>query len=84
MRYSNRVLMFETGHFATLWYNIALAFGLDVDFVPTNWRHGVMPEIVAEKLAEDKTHQIKSVMVVHNETSTGDSEPRRIDAAIED
>ena len=67
----DRVLMFETGHFATLWYNIALAFGLEVDFVPTNWRHGVMPEIVAEKLAEDKTHQIKSVMVVHNETSTG-------------
>ena len=67
----DRVLMFETGHFATLWYNIALALDLEVDFVPTNWRHGVMPEIVAEKLAEDKTHQIKSVMVVHNETSTG-------------
>ena len=67
----DKVLMFETGHFATLWYNIALALGLEVDFVPTNWRHGVMPEIVAEKLAEDKTHQIKSVMVVHNETSTG-------------
>jgi alanine-glyoxylate transaminase/serine-glyoxylate transaminase/serine-pyruvate transaminase len=67
----DKVLMFETGHFATLWYNIALALGLEVDFVPTNWRHGVKPEIVAEKLAEDKTHQIKSVMVVHNETSTG-------------
>jgi alanine-glyoxylate transaminase/serine-glyoxylate transaminase/serine-pyruvate transaminase len=67
----DRVLMFETGHFATLWYKIALAFGLKVDFVPTNWRHGVKPEIVAEKLAEDKAHQIKSVMVVHNETSTG-------------
>ena len=67
----DKVLMFETGHFATLWYNIALALGLEVDFVSTNWRHGVMPEIVAEKLAEDKTHQIKSVMVVHNETSTG-------------
>jgi len=67
----DRVLMFETGHFATLWYKIALAFGLEVDLVPTNWRHGVKPEIVAEKLAEDKARQIKSVMVVHNETSTG-------------
>ena len=60
----DRVLMFETGHFATLWYKIALAFGLEVDFVPTNWRHGVKPEIVAEKLAQDKTRQIKAVMVV--------------------
>ena len=67
----DKVLMFETGHFAALWRNIAAAFGLKVDFVPTNWRHGVRPEIVEEKLAEDKTHQIKSVMVVHNETSTG-------------
>ena len=67
----DKVLMFETGHFATLWRNIATAFGLEVDFVPTNWRHGVRPEIVEEKLSGDKNHQIKSVMVVHNETSTG-------------
>jgi len=67
----DKVLMFETGHFATLWRNIATAFGLEVDFVPTNWRHGVRPEIVEKKLSEDKNHQIKSVMVVHNETSTG-------------
>jgi alanine-glyoxylate transaminase/serine-glyoxylate transaminase/serine-pyruvate transaminase len=67
----DKVLMFETGHFATLWHNIALEFGLEVDFVSTNWRHGVKPEIVEEKLAEDKNHRIKSVMVVHNETSTG-------------
>ena len=67
----DRVLMFETGHFATLWRNIAAAFGLEVDFIPTNWRHGVKPEVVEEKLAQDRDHQIKSVMVVHNETSTG-------------
>jgi alanine-glyoxylate transaminase/serine-glyoxylate transaminase/serine-pyruvate transaminase len=67
----DRVLMFETGHFATLWRNMAVALGLEVDFVPTDWRHGVDPEIVAQKLAEDKDHRIKSVMAVHNETSTG-------------
>ena len=67
----DKVLMFETGHFATLWRNIAAAFNLEVDFVPTNWRHGVQPELVEEKLVADKDHQIKSVMVVHNETSTG-------------
>jgi alanine-glyoxylate transaminase/serine-glyoxylate transaminase/serine-pyruvate transaminase len=67
----DKVLMFETGHFATLWHNMAVALGLEVDFVPTDWRHGVDPDIVEQKLVEDKNHQIKSVMAVHNETSTG-------------
>ena len=67
----DKVLMFETGHFATLWHNMATALGLEVDFVPTDWRHGVDPEVVEQKLAEDKSHRIKSVMAVHNETSTG-------------
>lgn len=67
----DKVLMFETGHFATLWYTMAKKFGLEVDFVPTNWRHGVDPQVVEQKLSEDKEHRIKSVNVVHNETSTG-------------
>ena len=67
----DKVLMFETGPFATLWRNIAAALGLEVDFVPTDWRHGVDPGVVEEKLVEDRDHRIKSVMAVHNETSTG-------------
>ena len=67
----DKVLMFETGHFATLWANMARKFGLEVDFVPTNWRHGADPQIVLEKLKKDKGHLIKSVNIVHNETSTG-------------
>jgi alanine-glyoxylate transaminase/serine-glyoxylate transaminase/serine-pyruvate transaminase len=67
----DRVLMFETGHFATLWKNKADKLGLTVDFVPGDWRHGVAPAVVADKLSADKGHEIKSVMVVHNETSTG-------------
>jgi len=67
----DKILMFETGHFATLWHNMAVALRLEVDFVPTDWRHGVDPDIVEQKLAEDKDHRIKSVMAVHNETSTG-------------
>ena len=67
----DKVLMFETGHFATLWYKMARKFGLEVDFVPTNWRHGVDPQIVEEKLKEDTQGRIKSVNIVHNETSTG-------------
>ena len=67
----DRVLMFETGHFATLWKNKAERLGLVVDFVSGDWRHGVDPAVVEEKLSVDTAHAIKSVMVVHNETSTG-------------
>ena len=67
----DKVLMFETGHFATLWYKMAKKFGLEVDFVPTNWRHGADPQIVEDKLRADTEKKIKSVNIVHNETSTG-------------
>jgi alanine-glyoxylate transaminase/serine-glyoxylate transaminase/serine-pyruvate transaminase len=67
----DRVLMFETGHFATLWLNMAKRLGLDPVFVPGDWRHGVDPAQVEAKLAEDKGRHIKAVMAVHNETSTG-------------
>ncbi len=67
----DRVLMFEIGHFATLWRGMAARLGLQVDFVPGDWRHGVDPEIVESKLAEDRAHSIKAVAVVHSETSTG-------------
>jgi len=67
----DRVLMFETGHFAVLWRNVALNLSLDVDFVPADWRHGVDPSVVEKKLTEDRGRKIKAVAVVHNETSTG-------------
>ena len=66
-----RVLMFETGHFATLWRKIAEKLGLVVDFVPGDWHTGVDPAVVASRLGEDPAHTIKAVLVVHNETSTG-------------
>jgi alanine-glyoxylate transaminase/serine-glyoxylate transaminase/serine-pyruvate transaminase len=67
----DRILMFETGHFATLWKEVALRFGLRVDFVPGSWRTGVDPAEVEARLAADTAHEIKAVAVVHNETSTG-------------
>jgi alanine-glyoxylate transaminase/serine-glyoxylate transaminase/serine-pyruvate transaminase len=67
----DKVLMFETGHFATLWQQMAVRWGLDVEFVPNDWRHGVDPEQVEERLGADREHKIRAVMVVHNETSTG-------------
>jgi alanine-glyoxylate transaminase/serine-glyoxylate transaminase/serine-pyruvate transaminase len=67
----DRILMFETGHFATLWRNMAQRLGLDVQFVQGDWRHGVDPEVVESTLREDHGHALKAVAVVHNETSTG-------------
>jgi alanine-glyoxylate transaminase/serine-glyoxylate transaminase/serine-pyruvate transaminase len=67
----DRVLMFETGQFATLWRNVAESFGLVVDFVPGDWRHGIDATVVEAKLTEDARYEIKAVMCVHNETSTG-------------
>jgi len=67
----DKVLMFETGHFATMWRNLAVRLGLQVDFVPGDWRRGVDPAVVETQLAEDRGRAIKAIMVVHNETSTG-------------
>src|SRR5579884_3685896 len=67
----DKVLMFETGHFATLWREMAVKLGLNTEFVPGDWWHGVDPAVVEAKLADDRRHEIKAVAVVHNETSTG-------------
>ena len=66
----DKVLMAETGQFAVLWRGIADKFKLDVDFVPGDWRHGADIAAIEQRLAADKAHKIKAVMVVHNETST--------------
>jgi alanine-glyoxylate transaminase/serine-glyoxylate transaminase/serine-pyruvate transaminase len=67
----DRVLMVETGHFATLWQQMARRWSIETDFIPGDWRHGASPEMIEAKLAEDHAHTFKAVMVVHNETSTG-------------
>jgi alanine-glyoxylate transaminase/serine-glyoxylate transaminase/serine-pyruvate transaminase len=67
----DRVLMAETGQFAALWHKLATRLGLVVDFIPGDWRHGVDPAQVEQRLREDTAHTIKAVCVVHNETSTG-------------
>ena len=83
----DRVLMFETGHFSALWREVAIRFGLDVDYVAGDWRHGVDADMLELKLNEDRENRtIKAVAVVHNETSTGvtsriDEVRRRLDRA---
>jgi alanine-glyoxylate transaminase/serine-glyoxylate transaminase/serine-pyruvate transaminase len=67
----DKILMFETGHFATEWCQAARRYKINVDFVPGDWRTGADPKIVEKKLREDKNHEIKAVLVTHNETSTG-------------
>jgi alanine-glyoxylate transaminase/serine-glyoxylate transaminase/serine-pyruvate transaminase len=80
----DRVLMYETGQFASLWRAMAGRFGLQVDWVPGDWRHGVDPADVEARLRADPDRTIKAVMLVHNETSTGvTSRVAEIRAAID-
>ncbi len=75
------VLMYETGHFASLWQKMATRLGLRTEFLalpgsddtglPLSWRHGVQANLIEERLKRDTGHEIKAVCVVHNETSTG-------------
>lgn len=82
----DRVLMFETGHFATLWKNMAARLGLTPEFIESDWRSGVDPNQIEQRLRADTAREIKAVCVVHNETSTGVTSPvaevrQAIDAA---
>ena len=67
----DKVLMFETGHFASLWQELAGKLGLEIEFVDGDWRSGVNAGQVEEKLRADNGHTYKAVCMVHNETSTG-------------
>jgi alanine-glyoxylate transaminase/serine-glyoxylate transaminase/serine-pyruvate transaminase len=67
----DHVVMAETGHFATLWRRMADRLGLNVEFLPGDWRHGADPGAIEARLSQDRAHLIKAVAVVHNETSTG-------------
>lgn len=82
----DKVLMYETGHFATLWKSMAERLGVNAEFIQGNWRGGADPDQIEALLNEDKAQEIKAVCVVHNETSTGSVSPiaavrKSIDAA---
>ena len=65
------VLMCETGHFSTLWTEMARRLGLEVEVLEGDWRSGADPARIEARLADDRDRVIKAVAVVHNETSTG-------------
>jgi len=82
----DKVLMYETGHFASLWKAMAETLGLIPEFIASDWRSGAVADAIAARLREDRSGEIKAVCVVHNETSTGatsriDEVRRAIDAA---
>jgi alanine-glyoxylate transaminase/serine-glyoxylate transaminase/serine-pyruvate transaminase len=76
------VLMFENGHFASLWMKMAQRLGLSTEFLrysgsdehlpmAPGWRRGVQADLIEQRLRGDSERKIKAVCVVHNETSTG-------------
>jgi alanine-glyoxylate transaminase/serine-glyoxylate transaminase/serine-pyruvate transaminase len=75
MSKGDTVLMYETGHFASLWKKMAERLGLVPEFLGMpgieGWRRGVQADKIEARLRQDKEHVIKAVCVVHNETSTG-------------
>ena len=82
----DRVLMVETGQFATLWKIMAEKLGLRPELIKTDWRVGADPSAIEQHLRNDENREIKAVCVLHNETSTGCLSPiadirKAIDAA---
>jgi len=68
----DRILIFETGWFSHIaWRYVAERLGVVVEYVPGTWRRGASPETLEQRLKDDKNHDLKAVVVVHNETSTG-------------
>ena len=78
----DHIVMYETGHFASLWAKMATRLGLSTEFLSwtgtdaelpdaPSWRRGVQADLIEARLRRDSEHRIKAVCVVHNETSTG-------------
>jgi alanine-glyoxylate transaminase / serine-glyoxylate transaminase / serine-pyruvate transaminase len=78
----DHIVIYETGHFASLWAKMATRLGLSVEVLAwagsdahlpqaPGWRRGVQADLIEQRLRQDREHKIKAVCVVHNETSTG-------------
>ncbi|MBL95247.1 MAG: serine--glyoxylate aminotransferase [Magnetovibrio sp.] len=67
----DKTLMFETGHFASLWNDLAIKLGIKTEFIEGDWRHGISSDKLQERLSADRKKEIKAVCCIHNETSTG-------------
>jgi len=65
------VLMIESGYFSESWTQMGTNLGVKVETLAADWRKGVDIARLTERLTKDKAHEIKAVLVVHNETATG-------------
>lgn len=84
-REGDKLLMLESGHFSIHWAKMAIDLGLEVETMRADWRRGVAPSRLSERLAQDRAHEIKGILVVHNETATGHVQPlAEIRAAIDE
>ena len=80
----DKVLVLESGHFSFHWAKMAADLGLETETLYADWRCGVEPAELEQRLAADQSHEIKGVLVVHNETATGHLQPlAKIRAAID-
>lgn len=71
LSYGDKVLMYDTGHFASTWYKLAKKIGIDAQILPGDWRSGAKADAIEQVLMGDTENNIKSVCVVHNDTATG-------------
>lgn len=67
----DKILIARYGMFSQKWIDMCQRHGLDVDVVDCQWGSGVPVDIFADRLNADNDHQIKAVLVTHNETATG-------------
>jgi alanine-glyoxylate transaminase/serine-glyoxylate transaminase/serine-pyruvate transaminase len=67
----DKVLVLESGRFAVGWGNAATLMGAEVEVLRGDWRRAVRVEEVAERLRQDKTHEIKAVLVAQVDTASG-------------
>lgn len=67
----DRVLMYETGQFATAWRNMAQKLGFEPIFMQGDWRNGANPAAIGAELRDDLERRIRAVCIVHTDTSTG-------------
>ncbi len=67
----DKVLAAVFGQFSHLWVDLCQRFGLEVEVIDVEWGKGAPADEYERRLAADKEHKIKAVLVCQNETATG-------------
>lgn len=67
----DKVLVARYGMFSHRWIDLCQRHNLDVEVIECEWGEGAPADRYGERLAADTNHEIKAVLVTHNETATG-------------